>query len=227
MVISFTMEKSYPFLQEHHSNLNKMTGVFSHIPSKAKTQVEEYLSLWKIDIKIVSKRKTKHGDYRKTKFGTHQITINEGSNPYRFLITLIHELAHFIAFQKFGYRIKPHGEEWKTTFQRLMLPLIHPEIFPENLLKAVAYHFKNPKASSDTDFNLVMALSEFDPISNKTHIFELEKGTFFSIADGRKFRLGKRRVKRFECYEISTQKKYIFSPHAEVKVINELNEHEI
>ena len=42
-----------------------------------------------------------------------------------------------------------------------------------------------------------------------------------------KFRLGKRRVKRFECYEISTQKKYIFSPHAEVKVINELNEHEI
>ena len=54
MVISFTMEKSYPFLQEHHNNLNKMMGVFSYIPSKAKTQVEEYLSLWKIDIKIVS-----------------------------------------------------------------------------------------------------------------------------------------------------------------------------
>lgn len=204
-----------------------MMDVFSYIPSKAKTKVKEYLSLWKVDIKIVSKRKTKHGDYRKTQYGNHQITINEGSNPYRFLITLIHELAHFVAFQKFGYRIKPHGKEWKTTFQKLMLPLINPEIFPENLLKAVALHFKSPKASSDTDFNLAMALSEFDPISNKTYIFELEEGTFFSIADGRIFRLGKRRVKRFECQEISTQKKYIFSPHAEVKEINELNENEI
>ena len=75
-----------------------MMDVFSYIPSKAKTKVKEYLSLWKVDIKIVSKRKTKHGDYRKTQYGSHQITINEGSNPYRFLITLIHELAHFVAF---------------------------------------------------------------------------------------------------------------------------------
>ena len=120
-----------------------------------------------------------------------------------------------------------HGKEWKTTFQKLMLPLIQPEIFPENLLKTVALHFKNPKASSDTDFKLVIALSEFDPISNKTYIFELEEDTFFSIADGRKFRLGKKRVKRFECQEISSKKKYVFSPHAEVKVINELNEYEI
>ena len=190
--------------------------VFSYIPSKAKTQVEEYLSIWKVDIKIVSKRKTKHGDYRKTQYGNHQITINESSNPYRFLITLIHELAHFVAFQEFGYRIQPHGKEWKMAFQKLMLPLINPTVFPESLLAVLALHFKNPKASSDTDFNLVMELSKFDPVTDKTYVFELEEGTFFSIPDGREFKLGKKRVKRFECEEISTRRKYIFSPHAEV-----------
>jgi len=193
-----------------------MTAVLDSIPTTAITQVKLYLSSRDLGVKIVSKRKTKHGDYRKTVSGAHQITINKGSNPYRFLITLIHELAHFVAFQEFGYRIQPHGKEWKMTFQKLMLPLINPTVFPESLLAVLALHFKNPKASSDTDFNLVKELSKFDPITDKTYVFELEEGTFFSIPDGREFKLGKKRVKRFECEEISTRKKYIFSPHAEV-----------
>ena len=196
-----------------------MTSVFDSIPTTAIPQVESYLSAFKVDVKVVSKRKTKHGDYRKTLSGVHQITINKGSNPYRFLLTLIHELAHFVAFQEFGYRIQPHGKEWKTTFQKLMLPLINPAVFPESLLAVIALHFKNPKASSDTDFKLVMELGKFDPIRDRTYIYELEEGTLFSIADGRALRLGRKRVKRFECEEISTQKKYIFSPHAEVTEI--------
>ena len=68
----------------------------------------------------------------------------------------------------------------------------------------------------DTDFKLVIELSRFDPVTDKTYVFELEEGTLFSIPDGREFKLGKKRVKRFECEEISTRKKYIFSPHAEV-----------
>ena len=201
-----------------------MTAVFDSIPTTAITQVKLYLSSWDVGVKVVSKRKTKHGDYRKTLSGAHQITINKGSNPYRFLITLIHELAHFVAFQEFGYRIQPHGKEWKMTFQKLMLPLINPTVFPESLLKVIALHFKNPKASSDTDFKLVMELSRFDPLTDKTYVFELEEGTLFSIPDGREFKLGKKRVKRFECEEVSTRKKYIFSPHAEVTVIKILSQ---
>ena len=196
-----------------------MNAILNSIPASAAQQVELYLEKFKVDVKIVSKRKSKHGDYRKTLSGEHQITINQGPNPYRFLITLIHELAHFVAFQEFGHRIRPHGKEWKMTFQKLMLPLINPNVFPKALLSVVALHFKNPKASSDTDFNLVIELSRFDPASDKTHIFELEEGTLFSIPDGREFLLGKKRVKRFECEEVSTRKKYIFSPHAEVTII--------
>tara|TARA_B100000768_G_C11132901_1_gene312563 strand:+ start:180 stop:776 length:597 start_codon:yes stop_codon:yes gene_type:complete len=196
-----------------------MPDLNSYIPVHAVEQVKTYLSNWNIDIKVVSKRKSKHGDYRKMLSGIYQITINKSSNPYRFLITLIHELAHHVAFQEFGNRIRPHGKEWKIAFQKLMLPLINPTIFPNNLLKAIAQHFKNPKASSDTDFRLVMELISFDPITNKTHIFELEEGSLFSISNGRKFILGKRRVKRFECEEVSTQRKYVFSPHAEVTLV--------
>lgn len=196
-----------------------MNVVLNSIPASAVPQVEQYLTQLKVDVKVVSKRKTKHGDYRKTLSGTHQITINQGPNPYRFLITLIHELAHFVAFQEYGYRIRPHGKEWKMTFQKLMLPFINPGVFPEPLLKVIALHFRNPKASSDTDFKLVMALREYDPVTDKTHIFELEEGTLFSIADGREFILGKKRVKRFECEEATTKKKYVFSPHAEVTIV--------
>ena len=122
-----------------------MTAVVDSIPFTAITQVKLYLSSWDVAVKVVSKRKTKHGDYRKTVSGAHQITINKGSNPYRFLITLIHELAHFVAFQEFGYRIQPHGKEWKMTFQKLMLPLINPTVFPESLLAVLALHFKTQR----------------------------------------------------------------------------------
>ena len=58
-------------------------------------------------------------------------------------MTLIHEIAHLVAFEKFGRNIKPHGNEWKYTFQRLMVPFIRPEIFPGQILPLLARHFKN------------------------------------------------------------------------------------
>jgi hypothetical protein len=32
-----------------------------------------------------------------------------------------------------------------------MLPFINPSVFPNQLLPDIANHFKNPRASSDTD----------------------------------------------------------------------------
>jgi hypothetical protein len=39
-----------------------------------------------------------------------------------------------LLLKKFGRNIKPHGNEWKYSFQRLMIPYIRPEIFPSQLL---------------------------------------------------------------------------------------------
>ena len=67
------------------------------IPIAAQKEVELLLKNQPVVVKVVKKRKTKHGDFRKLASGKTQITINESENPFRFLITLLHEIAHHIA----------------------------------------------------------------------------------------------------------------------------------
>ena len=71
-----------------------MEQLLSLIPETAVTHVQSLLSQSNLSIKITKKRLTKHGDFRRRVDGTSMITLNETSNPYRFLITLLHELAH-------------------------------------------------------------------------------------------------------------------------------------
>ncbi|MBU2997168.1 SprT-like domain-containing protein [Cellulophaga baltica] len=173
-----------------------------------------------VNLKIVNQRVTRHGDYRRLPDGTHKITVNSSLNKYRFLITLVHEIAHLVAFEKYGRTIKPHGLEWKKTFQVLMLPLIHPEVFPSKVLPLVANHFRNPSASSDTDAKLSLALKQYDATyKDSTHVFELPIGSIFRINNGRIFQKGNRKIKRYECVEVNSGKTYLFQPNAEVELI--------
>ena len=140
-----------------------------YIPDAAFEQVAKLLSQDNLLVKIKQERKTRHGDYRRLPNGKHQITINSNLNPYRFLITLIHEIAHFEAYKSYGKLIKPHGPEWKSVFQHLMLPFLRPEIFPSTVLPFLVAHFKNPKASSDSDTVLALKLKQFD-VPNGKHL---------------------------------------------------------
>ena len=189
------------------------------IPDEAHAMIRAILANDNLVVKIKSERKTKHGDYRQLPGGKHQITINANLNRYRFLITLIHEIAHFEAFSKYGRFIKPHGKEWKHTFQHLMLPFLRPDIFPLELLPVLAQHFKNPKASSDTDTHLALALKQFNETNDKTYVFEVSLGKAFKLYNGRVFKRGHKRRKRFECVEVKTGKLYLFNPNAEVEVL--------
>lgn len=190
-----------------------------YLPTHAVPAVFQLIEKNHVHLKIVNERVTRHGDYRRMSNGVHQITVNANLNKYRFLITLVHEIAHLIAFEKFGRTIKPHGREWKILFQQLMLPFIRPEIFPQQLLPIIAGHFKNPKASSDTDALLSVALKKFDPENDKNYIFELPAGGVFRIYNGKVFKKGIKRRKRYECQEVSTGKIYLFQPNAQVELI--------
>ncbi|MCX2838887.1 SprT-like domain-containing protein [Salinimicrobium sp. MT39] len=194
-----------------------------YIPTHAVEPVFGLIKANNIHLKIVNERKTRHGDYRSLPGGVHQITVNASLNEYRFLITLVHEIAHLVAFEHFGRQIKPHGEEWKRCFQKLMLPFIRPEIFPVQLLPLIARHFKNPKASSDTDAHLSVALKQFDAENDKNYIFEIPQGGVFRIYNGRIFKKGERRVKRYECVEVKTGRIYLFQPNAEVELLKTAN----
>lgn len=191
-----------------------------YLPEHAVATCFELIKTNHVHLKIVNERQTRHGDYRKAENGFHQITVNANLNKYRFLITLIHEIAHLVAFEKYGRYIKPHGNEWKFTFQQLMLPYIRPEIFPNQLLPLLARHFKNPKASSDTDATLSLALKQYDTEqSDKNYIFEIPFGTHFRISNGRVFKKIALRVKRYECIELQSGRTFLFQPNAEVEVV--------
>lgn len=190
-----------------------------YLPSHAVTPIFNLIEDNNIHLKIVNERVTRHGDYRRKSDGGHQITINANLNKFRFLITLVHEIAHLLAFERFGGTIKPHGREWKFTFQQMMLPFIRPEIFPQQLLPLIAKHFKNPKASSDTDAHLAVALKSFDPETDKNYVFELPIGGVFKIYNGKIFKKGTKRIKRYECIEVNTGRIYLFQPNAEVELI--------
>jgi hypothetical protein len=191
----------------------------NYLPEKAISKVLKLLEHDHLVVKIKKERKTRHGDYMRLPNGKHQITINSSLNKYRFLITIVHEIAHFEAYKTFGKFIKPHGIEWKHTFQHLMLPFLNPEIFPNNLLPLLAKHFKNPKASSDTDVKLALALKHFDEPNSKTFIFEVPLGSDFKLYNGKIFRRGEKRVKRYECTELKTGRLYLFNPNAEVDIL--------
>lgn len=191
-----------------------------YLPETAVIPCFELIRGSHVHLKIVNERVTRHGDYRRRKDGNHQITVNASLNKYRFLITLIHEIAHLVAFEKYGRNIKPHGLEWKRTFQYLMLPFIRPEVFPSQLLPLLARHFKNPKASSSTDAHLSIALKQYDEQqSEKSYVYELPIGSVFRIYNGKLFKKGNKRTKRYECAEISTGKMFLFQPNAEVELI--------
>ncbi|ENI5460238.1 SprT-like domain-containing protein [Flavobacterium psychrophilum] len=195
------------------------TVLEKYIPEHSVAPVFELIKINQVHLKIVNERVTRHGDYRKSLSGKHEITVNMSLNKYRFLITLIHEIAHLVAFEKYGRSIKPHGEQWKLTFQRLMVPFIRPEVFPNQLLPLLARHFRNPKASSDTDATLSLALKEFDPENDKNYIFEIPYGSMFRIHNGKIFKKVALRLKRYECLEINSGRTYLFNPNAEVELL--------
>ncbi len=189
-----------------------------YIPEQAVAPCMELIAGNGVHLKIVSKRQTRHGDYRRMPDGRHMITVNAGSNPYRFLITLIHEIAHLVAFERYGRSIKPHGKEWKHTFQQLMLPFLRPQIFPQRLLPVLAHHFKNPKASSSTDSVLALALAHYDQRESAVqYVYQIPEGGKFRWNNGRVFQRGVQLRKRFQCMDLATGKLYLFQPHAEIE----------
>ncbi|MEQ5790014.1 SprT-like domain-containing protein [Muricauda sp. NFXS6] len=193
-----------------------------YLPELAVAPCFELIKTHGVHLKIVNHRVTRHGDYRRLPNGLHQITVNASLNKYRFLITLVHEIAHLVAFETYGRRIKPHGVEWKRTFQHLMVPFIRPEVFPSQLLPIIANHFKNPKASSSTDARLSIALKAFDQEERQhSYVYELPQGSLFRLYNGRLFKKGNKKVKRYECVELSTGRLYLFQPNAEVELVRD------
>lgn len=187
------------------------------VPEKAIPFVQFLIDEHDFELKIVNQRQTKHGDFRKLPNGKFQITVNNNLNKYQFLLTLVHEIAHHVTHQKFG-RVQPHGKEWKTVFQHLMLPFLRPEIYPSKMLPYLAKYLKNPKASTDSDVDLSLALREFKASEGKFFVYQIPINQLFSYKNN-VYKRGNLRRTRIECQQLNTRKVYLFNKNTEVTLV--------
>ncbi len=194
---------------------NKAEILRKYIVEPAIPLIIHLIEKHKIFVKIVNNRQTKHGDFKTYPNGQTQITVNNGLNKYQFLLTLIHEIAHHVAHEKFGRRIRPHGEEWKTIFKHLATPFLQPSIYPKEILPYLINYFKNPKASTDSDAKLSIALRGFKAENGKNFVFELTEGQIFKFRN-ELYQLGKKRRTRYECVHLTSKNKFLFNQNAEV-----------
>lgn len=161
--------------------------------------------------KITQTRQSKHGDYQfNPKDRSHSITLNGSLNPYMFLITYIHEVAHLRNYIKHGRRVTPHGQYWKDHFRVLIRPVLNEYNFPPDILIRLRAHMEDPKASSDTDAMLTRVLKRYDKRSNgKTLYLEsIRPGEKFILSGKVYKKLASRRTRAL-CREMGSGRDYL------------------
>lgn len=179
--------------------------------------------LWKygIQLRIKKPRATKLGDYRPPQLGeAHRISINKDLNKYAFLVTFLHETAHLINFEKRGFKVQPHGLEWKQEFQVVTKPMLHEAILPNDVQNALHRYLKNPKASSCTDPFLFKTLRTYDDRPDHMVLVEsIPLQTLFKTKDGRVFTKLEKMRSRYRCVENQTGKIYLVPGLLEVEIV--------
>ncbi|HEY8896639.1 MAG TPA: SprT-like domain-containing protein, partial [Niastella sp.] len=181
------------------------------IPAVAVPRVLEFLHQYKVHLTITRERKSVLGDYRHaTSHKNHRISVNGNLNPYAFLITLIHELAHLVTFMQYGHKVPPHGREWKDYYALLLKDFMGKQIFPALVEQALQQSMHDLPASSCADEDLMRVLKKFDPHNGLVMVESLSEGQLFDIGEGRIFKKGKKLRKRYQCTEIKTGKLYLF-----------------
>ena len=189
-----------------------------YLPEGSFEEVVSFLHHYKVHLTIAKERKSVLGDYRnRSNNQNHRISVNGTLNKYSFLITLLHELAHLVTYEKFSHKVSAHGAEWKNEYSKLLAQFLLKKIFPGDIQKALLKTIQNPAASSCADVKLLRVLHYYDtPKDGMVFVEKLPEGSFFKTKDGKIFRREQLIRKRIVCTEIATKKKYLFSPVYEV-----------
>jgi hypothetical protein len=193
-----------------------------YLPEAFITYIVSLFQASNVRFKIVPGRATKLGDFRAGMNGEkHTITVNGDLNPYSFLITTVHEFAHLHTFNTFGNRVSPHGNEWKSAYRQLLLPLIDSPELPEDIRKALMNSLVRTKASSCSDHGLSRVLLNYDKPKEGVIILEhLPKNSTF-VLNGKQFVKGDLRRKRYICQEVKSKRSYLVNSLAQVIPLND------
>ena len=191
-----------------------------YLPSDTQPFLRRWFASYKIHIRITRDRNSKLGDYRKMPDKSHEISINTTLDRQLFFFVLTHELAHLIAFEKFGGRISAHGQEWKSTFREMLLESI--SIYTSDLQPVIRQFAKNPKANFMASPELVRYFHVDDPDDSQFFVEQLVPDSEF-LYKGDLYKMIEKKKKLYLCVNLKNSKKYLFRPLAKVEK-NKTNE---
>lgn len=190
------------------------------LPSGAFEQIAPFFKTHTIHLTLTHERKSVLGDYRHPvkEAPYHRISINANLNPYSFLITLLHELAHMYTFVHFEFKAPPHGKEWKTQFRHILIPFMGKRFFPADVERALLAYLHNPAASTCTDTQLYKALYRYDEHKPGFKLVDdIFVNHFFETEDGEVYQKLEKLRTRTKCRNIDNGKVYYFQGIVEVK----------
>ena len=199
--------------------MDKVKVLALYLPPDAAPLIGRWIDYFKCEFKVSRNRNSKFGDYRPPFDGKgHRISVNYDLNPYAFLVTTVHEFAHLHTWNQHKHKAKPHGQEWKSNFKKMMQPFFEKGIFPDDVKRAIVNYLDNPAASSCSDLSLYRSLRKYDlPKDSVTTVEKLPVKALFKLKDGRIFRKEEKLRKRFKCIEVNSKRVYLFSAVAEVE----------
>ncbi|KQT22424.1 transcription elongation protein SprT [Chryseobacterium sp. Leaf404] len=184
------------------------------LPDNCVGHLKKWFTGHSIHIKITRDRKSKLGDYRKMRDGSHEITINSTLQPELFFFVFTHELAHLLAFEKYGRRIAPHGNEWKHTFRAMLLESL--DVYSEDLQPIIIRFSRSPKANFMASPELVKYFRFEKSQDGGVFVETLKKGEVF-VYQNQRYVLEGLIKKNYLCVNLETGRKYAFRPLARVQ----------
>lgn len=177
------------------------------LPAPAGDYVARVIRAHRCEVRLSRPRRTKLGDHRSPTRARprHLITINDDLNPYAFLTTLLHELAHAATWERHHRRwlpARPHGPEWQREFATLLRPVVEADILPADVRAALAGTMRGAAAASCSDRRLALALARYDPPRpGVVRVEDLAPGAIFRTDCGTVFRAGPIVRTRRQCFE--------------------------
>ncbi|MFM7107517.1 MAG: SprT-like domain-containing protein [Planctomycetaceae bacterium] len=185
------------------------------LPAAAGDYVAEVIRAHRCEVALSRPRRTKLCDHRPPTRSRprHLITINEDLNPYAFLTTLLHEVAHAATWERHrrGWQPRrPHGPEWRREFAALLGPVVHDAILPADVREALDGALRGAAAAATcSDRRLAIVLAHYDPPRpGCVRVEDLAAGAIFRTDCGTVFRAGPIVRTRRRCFECRTGVEY-------------------
>lgn len=184
------------------------------LPGGTADHVADLLARHACEVRLARPRRTKLGDHRPPGRGrrTHRISINDDLNPYAFLTTLLHEIAHAATWERHAHRrrrLRPHGAEWRHEFAALLQPVVALGALPDDVTGALERTLLRPAAATCSDRGLMLALGRYDRVDGRlVRVEEIAVGGWFRLDTGAVFRAGRPLRTRRQCFAAGTGTEY-------------------